>query len=89
MSWRAGGKSSVSEPVKEVVRLFEASVRNARLEMTSSIWEQQVRPSRIFLIGAIVGIALSHGIVLYKIDTGIRSSGVKPVAAARSHIAFW
>jgi hypothetical protein len=51
--------------------------------------EQQVRLSRIFLIGAVAGIALAHGIVLYKIDTGIRSSGVKPVAAARSHMAFW
>ena len=75
----------MSESVKEV----EASVRNARLEMTSSIWEQQVRLSRIFLIGAIAGIALAHGIVLYKIDTGVRSSGVKPVAAARSHVGFW
>jgi hypothetical protein len=79
----------VSESVKEFVRLFEASVRNARLAMTFSIWEQQVRLRRILLIGAIVGIALAHGIVLYKIDTGVRSSGVKPVAAARSHIAFW
>jgi hypothetical protein len=57
--------------------------------MTFFIWEQQVRLSRIFLIGAVAGIALAHGIVLYKIDTGIRSSGVKPVAAARSHMAFW
>jgi len=79
----------VSESVKEFVRLFEASVRNARLEMIFSIWEQQVRLSRIFLIGTIAGIVLAHGIVLYKIDTGVRSSGVKPVAAARSHIAFW
>jgi hypothetical protein len=82
-------QSSVSESVKEFARLFEASVRNARLEMIFSIWEQQVRLSRIFLIGAVAGIALAHGIVLYKIDTGIRSSGVKPVAAARSHLAFW
>jgi hypothetical protein len=82
-------QSSVSESVTEFLRLFEASVRNARLEMIFSIWEQQVRLSRIFLIGAVAGIALAHGIVLYKIDTGIRSSGVKPVAAARSHLAFW
>ena len=79
----------MSESVKQFVRLFEASVRNARLEMISSIWEQQVRLSRILLIGTIAGIALAHGIVLYKIDTGVRSSGVTPVAAARSHIAFW
>jgi hypothetical protein len=45
--------------------------------------------NRIFLIGAIVGIALAHGIVLYKIDTGIRSSDIKPVMASRSHRAFW
>jgi hypothetical protein len=57
--------------------------------MIFSIWEQQVRLSRIFLIGAVASIALAHGIVLYKIDIGIRSSGVKPVAAARSHMAFW
>jgi hypothetical protein len=44
---------------------------------------------RIFLLGAIVGIALAHGIVLYKIDTGVRSSDVKPVTASRSHKAFW
>ncbi len=79
----------MSESVKQFVRLFEASVRNARLEMISSIWEQQVRLSRILLIGTIAGIALAHGIVLYKIDTGVRSSGVTPVAAARSHMAFW
>ncbi len=79
----------MSESVKQFVRLFEASVRNARLAMTFSIWEQQVRLSRILLIGAIVGIALAHGIVLYKIDAGVRSSGVTPVAAARSHMAFW
>jgi hypothetical protein len=62
-------------------------VRNARTEL--SIREQRVMLNRIFLIGAIVGIALAHGIVLYKIDTGIRSSDVKPVMASRSHRAFW
>ena len=44
---------------------------------------------RIFLTGAIAGIALAHGVVLYKIDTGVRSSGMTPVMAARSHRAFW
>jgi hypothetical protein len=44
---------------------------------------------RIFLIGAFAGIALAHGVVLYKIDTGVRASDVKPVMAARLHKAFW
>jgi hypothetical protein len=45
--------------------------------------------SRILLIGAIAGIVLAHGIVLYKIDSGVRSSDVKQVMASRSHRAFW
>jgi hypothetical protein len=45
--------------------------------------------NRIFLIGAFVGIALAHGVVLYKIDAGVRSSAVTPVMAARAHKAFW
>jgi hypothetical protein len=45
--------------------------------------------NRIFLIGAMVGILLAHGVVLYKIDSGVRSSDVKPVMASRSHKAFW
>ena len=44
---------------------------------------------RIFLISAIVGIVLAHGVVLYKIDTGLRSNDLKPVMASRSHRAFW
>jgi len=44
---------------------------------------------RIVLIGAIAGIALAHGVVLYKIDTGVRSSDVTPVMASRLHKAFW
>jgi hypothetical protein len=44
---------------------------------------------RIFLLGAIAGIALAHGVIFYKIDSGVRSSGVKPMIAARSHRAFW
>jgi hypothetical protein len=44
---------------------------------------------RIFLIGAMAGILLAHAVVLYKIDSGVRSSDVKPVMASRSHRAFW
>ncbi len=52
-------------------------------------WEQQVMLKRIFLIGALVGIALAHGIVLYKIDVGARSNDVKTVMVSRSHRALW
>lgn len=44
---------------------------------------------RIVLTGAIVGIALAHGVVLYRIDTGLRSGGLTPTMASRSHKAFW
>jgi hypothetical protein len=44
---------------------------------------------RIFLIGAAIGIVLAHGVVLYKIDVGARSSDVKTVMASRSHRALW
>jgi hypothetical protein len=44
---------------------------------------------RIFLIGAFAGIALAHVVVLYKIDTGVRASGLTPTMASRSHRAFW
>jgi hypothetical protein len=43
----------------------------------------------MFFIGVIAGIALAHGVVLYKIDTGVRSSDVRPMMAARTHRAFW
>jgi hypothetical protein len=44
---------------------------------------------RMFLIGAFASIALAHVIVLYKIDTGVRASGVTPTMASRLHKAFW
>jgi hypothetical protein len=45
---------------------------------------------RIILLGAIAGIALAHGVVLYKIDSGVRLSDAKPVMAQRSHrAAYW
>ena len=45
--------------------------------------------NRLVFIGAVAGIAFAHGVVLYKIDTGIRARDVKPVTASRAHIAFW
>ena len=51
--------------------------------------KQEVMLNRLFLIGAIIGIALAHGIVLYKIDKGARSSDASQVMASRSHRAFW
>jgi hypothetical protein len=55
----------------------------------SSIWGQQVMLKRIFFIGAVVGIALAHGVVLYKIDVGARSNDAKTIMASRSHRALW
>jgi hypothetical protein len=78
----------VRASVNEVVEFFEPPVCDARLEI-SFLREQQVRLGRILLIGAVAGILLAHAIVLYKIDTGVRSSDVKAVMASRSHRAFW
>jgi hypothetical protein len=44
---------------------------------------------RIFLIGTFASIALAHVVVLYKIDTGVRASGVTPTIASRLHKAYW
>ncbi|MES2192998.1 MAG: hypothetical protein V4517_01160 [Pseudomonadota bacterium] len=45
---------------------------------------------RILLIGAIVGIAMAHGIVLYKIDTGVRSADAKQeMASGTRRAAYW
>jgi hypothetical protein len=72
-------RASISEAV--------SPVRNARAEL--SIWIQRVMLNRLFLIGMIASILLAHGIVLYKIDAGIRSSDVTPVMASRARRAFW
>jgi hypothetical protein len=71
-----------------------SAVRNARAELSIRI--QRTMLNRLFLIGAIVSIVLAHGIVLYKIDagarssdTGVRSSDVTPVMASRARRAFW
>ena len=45
---------------------------------------------RIFLIGAIVGIAVAHGVVLYKIDTGVRTAETKQeIASGTRRAAYW
>jgi hypothetical protein len=65
-------------------------MRDACANKVIYILELQVMLNRIVLIGAIAGIALAHGVVLYKIDSGVRSSDVKPVIASRSHrAAYW
>ena len=41
-------------------------------------------------IGAIVGIAIAHGVVLYKIDAGVRSADATPVVDLRPRrAAYW
>lgn len=45
--------------------------------------------NRMALAGALIGIVLAHGIVLYRIDAGLRSNGLTPTVASRSHKAFW
>jgi hypothetical protein len=61
----------------------------ARLEKRPSIPERLLMLKRIFLAAAIAGVALAHGVVLYKIDSGVRSSDLTPTIAAASHKAFW
>ena len=74
--------------VHQRVRENPRAARSARaLEL--SIRKPEVMLNRLFLIGAIAGIALAHGIVLYKIDKGARSSDAAQVMASRSHRAFW
>ena len=56
----------------------------------SSIPEERVVLNRILLIGAIAGIALAHGVVLYKIDRGVRSADTNQVLASGSRrAAYW
>jgi hypothetical protein len=56
----------------------------------SSIPEERVVLRRILLIGAIVGIAVAHGFVLYKIDTGVRSADAnQEMASGTRRAAYW
>jgi hypothetical protein len=78
--------------INEVLRLFWNRPLAMRAWNTdSSFWEQQGMLKRIFLIGAVVGIALAHGVVLYKIDVGARShsNDVKTVMVSRTRRALW
>lgn len=72
----------------QITQTSESLIRGAPGE-NSSTQKQEVMLNRLFLIGAIAGIALAHGIVLYKIDQGARSSDAAQVMASRSHRAFW
>ena len=46
--------------------------------------------NRLLLIGVMVGLALAHGVVLYKIDAGVRSADANQVMASRTRrAAYW
>ena len=56
----------------------------------SSTLEERVVLKRILLIAAIASIALAHGVVLYKIDTGVRAADANQVMASGSRrAAYW
>ncbi|MFH1342432.1 MAG: hypothetical protein ABIL01_14715 [Pseudomonadota bacterium] len=56
----------------------------------ASVLEERVVLRRILLIGAIVGIAVAHGVVFYKIDSGVRSAGSSLETASGSRrAAYW
>jgi hypothetical protein len=73
--------------VRASIRQVASPVRNARVELSLLI--RKVMLNRLFLIGVIASIVLAHGIVLYKIDAGVRSSDVTPVMASRARRAYW
>jgi hypothetical protein len=74
--------------VSEVTPMPGPSARRAPGSQLS-IRKREVMLNRLFMIGTIVGIALAHAIVLYKIDTNARSDDARQVMASRSHRAFW
>src|SRR3954465_6602621 len=43
----------------------------------------------LVLIAVVAGISLAHVIVLYKIDTGLRTNELTPSVSSRSHRNFW
>jgi hypothetical protein len=73
--------------VRASISQVASSARNARAKLSIRI--RKVMLNRLFLIGVIASIVLAHGIVLYKIDAGVRSSDVTPVMASRARRAFW
>ena len=77
-------RASVNEVVRVAKSLFWLA-----LEENSSTRKQEVMLNRLFLIGAIFGIVLGHGIILYKIDKGARSADASQIMASRSRRAFW
>ncbi len=65
-------------------------MRRSKPICAPSILEERVVLKRILLIGAMVGIALAHGVVLYKIDTGVRSADAKQgIASGTRRAAYW
>jgi hypothetical protein len=60
-----------------------------RLKLGYSIRERHVKLYHILLIGAIAGMTLVHGIVLFKIDAGVRSGDATTTVASRSRKAYW
>lgn len=65
-------------------------MRASRPICGSSIPEERVVLRRILLIGAIVGITVAHGVVLYKIDTGVRSADAnQEMASGTRRAAYW
>jgi hypothetical protein len=53
--------------------------------------QERVVLKRILLIGTIVGIAMAHGVVLYKIDSGVRAADSKQetMASGTRRAAYW
>jgi hypothetical protein len=44
---------------------------------------------QVVVTAVVAGISLAHVIVLYKIDTGLRSNELTPAVTSRSHRNFW
>jgi len=68
--------------------LFEWSFA-MQVQAPPSFLEQKVMLRRMFFVGIIASLALAHGVVLYKIDSGFRSSDAEPIMVARTHRAYW
>ena len=65
-------------------------MRQLKLICWFSIPERRIVLNRILLISAFAAITLAHGVVLYKIDTGVRSAHAHQLAAAGPHrAAYW
>jgi hypothetical protein len=61
---------------------------NAKLQ-TSSAKRKLAAADHILVVLVIAGILFAHTVVLYKIDTGLRTEKLTPVMASRSHHNLW